>query len=167
MAVVAAIGVVVAVRGTSSAPPPTASTAPTAWVLPKLIGPGDVRLQDFRGRPVVVNFFASWCTACRGELPELAAVSRQLTGRVAFVGVDSLENGDGVAMARQYAVDSWPLARDVGGTQASGLHDALGGQGMPLTAVYDPSGKLVDVVFSAVSGDDLRATLHRLFPATA
>jgi thiol-disulfide isomerase/thioredoxin len=139
------------------------SVATDGFILPRLAGPGDVRLTSFRGKPTVVVFFASWCTACRDELPGFARVSRVLQGRVSFIGVNSLETGDGLAMARQTGIAGWPLARDVDGVQSSGLHDALGGQGMPLTAYYDSRGKLLDVVQGAVTEDTLWATLRRLY----
>lgn len=136
------------------------STDPAGFDLPRLNGDGDVRLASFRGKPTVVNFFASWCTACRGELPGFARVSRELEGKVNFVGVNSLETGDGLAMARQFGVDWWPIGKDVDGQQASGLHDALGGQGMPLTAFYDANGKLLYVSPGALPEPQLRATLQ-------
>jgi thiol-disulfide isomerase/thioredoxin len=162
--VVLGAAVLIAVRGSSQAQQATTvSTVPSAWELPRLAGSGDLRLADFRGRPLVLDFFASWCTACRGELPEMATVSQQLKGRVNFAGVDSQENGDGLAMARQYGVGWWPLARDVGGTQASGLHDAFGARGMPLTAFYDGSGRVLSVWLGAITEDDLRSRITALF----
>jgi cytochrome c biogenesis protein CcmG, thiol:disulfide interchange protein DsbE len=167
VAAVVLLAVLVGVRASSSAPqPPPVSTQPTTWQLPRLIGEGDLRMADLHGHPVVLDFFASWCTACRGELPGMAALSHELNGRVTFAGIDSQESGDGAAMARQYGVDGWPLARDVGGTQNSGLHDALGARGMPLTAFYDSSGRLLTVVFGAISEDDLRSRIQSLFGIT-
>jgi cytochrome c biogenesis protein CcmG/thiol:disulfide interchange protein DsbE len=166
-AVVVAVAVsalVVATRAWSSAPQPvTTSTQPTTWQLPRLSGGGVVRMSDLHGHPVVLDFFASWCTACRGEIPGMVAVAHDLAGKVTFAGIDSLENGDGLAMARQYGITGWPLARDVGGVQDSGLHDALGARGMPLTAFYSSSGRLVSVVMGAISEDDLRSRISSLF----
>jgi thiol-disulfide isomerase/thioredoxin len=139
------------------------STDPAVFALPRLNGNGQVRLADFHGKPTVVNFFASWCTACRGELPGFAKISRELKGEVQFVGVNSLENGDGMSMARDFGIDWWPLARDVDGQQDSGLHDALGGQGMPITAFYDAQGKLLYVNPGALPEDALRARLQALY----
>lgn len=156
-------GIVLAVsHGGGGGGRPT-STEPTSFDLPRLNGDGDVALASFHGKPTVVNFFASWCTACQGELPGFARVSRELQGRVNFVGVNSLETGDGMAMARQFGVDWWPIARDVDGQQASGLHDALGGQGMPISAFYDADGKLLHVSLGALSERSLRATLQQYF----
>jgi thiol-disulfide isomerase/thioredoxin len=139
------------------------STAPGSFVLPRLVGSGTVRLADFRGKPTVVDFFASWCTACRGELPGFARVAQQLKGTVNFIGVNSSETGDGLAMARQYGLGGWPLARDVDGAAASGLHDNLGQQGMPISAFYDAAGRLVFVAPGALTEDELRALLHQYF----
>lgn len=139
------------------------STDPAAWELPKLNGPGLVRLADLRGKPVVVNFFASWCGPCRAELPVLSAMSAQLGDRVRFVGVDSEESGDGLGMARQYGVDRWPIAQDVGGHLNSGLHDALGAMGMPVTAFYDAQGRLLGVKLGSFLHDTLRDRLNQLY----
>lgn len=144
-------------------------TDPTHFDLPAMEGEGRVRLADFRGKPVVVNFFASWCTACEFELPGFTAVAEDLDGEVAFVGVNSLETGNGRAMAEEYglAEAGFVLAKDAGGRQGSGLHDALGGRGMPITAFYDAEGNLVDFVGGARAEDDLRARLQRLYGITA
>lgn len=164
---VAAAAVAVAllvVRATSPPAAPAASTAPSAWSLPRLQGSGSVALGDFRGRPLVVDFFASWCGSCRSELPEFLTVSETVAGRVGFVGVDSEENGDGLAMARQYGITVWPLVRDVGGSQQSGLRDALEAiPGMPITAFYDAAGHLRLVRLGALSGAALSAELEQLF----
>jgi len=114
-----------------------------------------------------VNFFASWCTACDDELPGLARLSTALRGKVNFVGVDSLETGDRLFMPRRHHITWWPLARDVGGAQGSGLHDALGGgSAMPLTAFYDAQGRLVEVNRAALPEDALRAKLRALYDLT-
>jgi len=139
------------------------SDSARSWSLCLVDGGGVVGMSDLHGHPVVLDFFASWCTACRGELPGMVAVAHDLAGKVTFAGVDSLESGDGLAMARQYGITGWPLARDVGGVQDSGLHDALGARGMPLTAFYSSSGRLVSVVMGAISEDDLRGRIRSLF----
>ncbi|MHB8718201.1 MAG: TlpA family protein disulfide reductase [Candidatus Dormibacteria bacterium] len=90
--------------------PDSTSVQPSSWELPKLTGAGTLELSDLLGHPVVLDSFAPWCTAFRGELPGMVALSRQLAGRVTFAGVDSQQTGDGLGMARQYGADAWPLA---------------------------------------------------------
>lgn len=159
----AALLVVNHVGGGSSVHSSTVSTNPSNFVLPSLEGHGDVRLTSFKGKPAVVTFFASWCSACQGELPGFAVVSRALTGRVTFIGVNSFETGNGMAMARQYGIAWWPIARDVGGAEASGLHDALGGIGMPITAFYSSGGKLLAVAPGALDEPALQMRLQQYF----
>lgn len=55
-------------------------------VLPDLSGK-TVTLASFRGKPVLVNFWATWCDTCRVEMPELEEMSRRSGGRFAVIGV--------------------------------------------------------------------------------
>ncbi|HEV2345922.1 MAG TPA: TlpA disulfide reductase family protein [Actinocrinis sp.] len=163
-AVAAAFGVFAVDRGGA---PSGTSTAPTAWVLPALHGDGRVRLADFRGRPTVLSFFASWCTACDFELAGFADVSAELKGRVDFVGVNALETGDRDYMVRRHNIAWWPLAGDVGGANGSGLHDALGGgSSMPITAFYDADGRLLRVDRTALPEGALEQELAQLYGIT-
>jgi cytochrome c biogenesis protein CcmG/thiol:disulfide interchange protein DsbE len=136
----------------------------TQFELPQLTGTGQVRLTDYRGKPVVVTLFASWCDACQQELPVFADVARQRAPGVVFIGVDSYETGDGPAMARRYglAQSGFVLARDTG-SGSSAYHDAIGARGMPATAFYSPRGQLLQVDQGEVSMDSLTSTINRLF----
>jgi thiol-disulfide isomerase/thioredoxin len=144
---------------------PVGVTKPTAFDLPRLDGPGRVQLAAFRGEPVVVNLYASWCPSCRSELPGLAKVAAELRGKVAFIAVDSEDTGDGLGMAHQYGLTAsgFVLAHDVGGHPATGLHDALRAPGMPTTVFYDRDGKVVLRAISALPEATLRAELRRLY----
>ncbi|MGH9206519.1 MAG: TlpA family protein disulfide reductase, partial [Acidimicrobiales bacterium] len=144
----------------------SANTTPTAFVLPKLGSGGSVALTKLQGKPVVVNFFASWCTQCQAELPSFASAAQQLKGTVSIVEVNSLETGDGPAMADQFhlAQSGAILARDVGGAQNSGLHDALGGgNNMPETAFYSATGKLLTSHVGAFDAPSLSSELGQLY----
>lgn len=147
---------------------PAGSTAVDHFDLPQLDGPGRVKLTDYRGRPVVVTLFASWCDNCRLELPAFAALARQLGPRVVFVGVNSLETGDGEAMARQFALapSGLVLARDVG-SGSSDYHDAIGARGMPATAFYNRDGRLITVDQGGLTAATLRATIRQLYGIAA
>ena len=164
--ILVAVGVL-AFRGGS--PPAGAVTNPAAFSLPALNGTGWVRLAHYRGKPVVVNFFASWCTECQAELPGFRQEAVALKGKVTFIGVDSLETGDKnflpdlFHLAGAFAA----LAGDVG-PNGNGLHAALGGGNtMPLTAFYAADGRLLDVERAAlVPVGALQAKIAQLFGVT-
>jgi thiol-disulfide isomerase/thioredoxin len=144
-------------------------SAADSFDLPAIEGDGRVALADFEGKPLVVNFFASWCTACDAELPYFAEISEQVRDEVTFVGVNALENGDRLAMPERHGITWWPLARDIGGNNGSGLHDDLGIRpgSMPGTAFYDADGTLLTVVPGSVSEADLRASLQQFYGVDA
>lgn len=118
----------------------------TAFDLPALTGSGHVRLADHVGRPVVVNFFASWCVYCNEELPGFVEVAKATKGQVDFIGVNTSETGDGAAMAKRFGLADagFTLAKDIGAAPASDLWASYGTQGLPVTAFYDKTGKQVD-----------------------
>jgi thiol-disulfide isomerase/thioredoxin len=98
------------------------------------------RLAHLRGRPVVVNQWASWCDPCRKELPWFARLARRYQGRVAFLGVDSLdERTDATAFLRRYPTP-FPHFVDPDGEVARVF---FGGRAFPTTAFYSADGKLV------------------------
>ena len=144
-------------------------TNPAAFSLPALNGNGRVRLAHYRGKPVVVNFFASWCTACQAELPGFRQEAIALTGKVIFIGVNSLETGDRNFLPSLFHLAGafTALARDVG-PGGNGLHAALGGGNtMPLTAFYSAGGKLLDVERGAlVPVSALKIKIAQLFGIT-
>ena len=157
-----------AFRGGS--PPSGAVTNPAAFSLPRLNGTGWVRLAGYRGKPVVVNFFASWCTQCQAELPGFAREASALKGKVVFIGVNSLETGDKNFLPDRFhlAASFTALARDVG-PNGNDLHAALGGGNtMPLTAFYSAGGRLLDVERGAlVPVSALQARIAQLFGITS
>jgi cytochrome c biogenesis protein CcmG/thiol:disulfide interchange protein DsbE len=170
--VVAAVaGLAIASSSGGSGGGPSNVTDPARFDLPTLDGTGRVRLADFKGRPVVVNFFASWCGPCQQELPDLAAAARKLTGRVAFVAVNAKELSApaGIALARSkgLAEAGVTLARDVGGQGGSGLHDSYEVRNaMPVNAFYDAAGKLRFVAPGQLTPERLAAQLRDLFGIT-
>jgi peroxiredoxin len=75
----------------------------------------EVSLAEWKGQPVVVNFFESWCVVCRAEQDALTEVARRFGDQVQFVGVS---NNDTVSEGRKYQREfeiPYPLANDSSG----------------------------------------------------
>jgi thiol-disulfide isomerase/thioredoxin len=97
------------------------------------------RLAALRGHPVVVNQWASWCGPCRAEFPHFQKTSVALGKRVAFLGVDSMDNdGDAAAFLKRYPI-AYPSYKDGDGKVAQ-VFNGVGP--LPKTVFYSPSGKL-------------------------
>ena len=124
----------------SGAPAPLASLYGQGC---RLLGGGPAafkaRLASLRGHHVVVNQWASWCGPCRAEFPHFQRLSLSLGKRVAFLGVDSMDNdGDAAAFLERYPV-AYPSYIDGDGKVAQ----VMGGVGpLPKTVFYSRSGKL-------------------------
>lgn len=144
--------------------PAVGNTTREAWDLPQLEGEERVALADFVGKPTVVAFFASWCTVCEHEIPQLLALSEQIGEEVNFVGINSQDNGRGLGDAERWGIAGrWPLAKDIGNGNGSALSaGTFGMRGMPLNLIYDGSGDLVHVQRGGLSTQDAVALLTQL-----
>ena len=120
-----------------------------------------VTLTGFRGRPLVVNFWASWCVPCRQEMPALEKVHQRVNDRIGFVGIDHQDTRpEALAFVRETMV-SYPSAFDPRGGTATDY--AL--YGLPSTVFIAADGRVLDQHLGAYSEADLQAELDRLFPA--
>jgi cytochrome c biogenesis protein CcmG, thiol:disulfide interchange protein DsbE len=113
--------------------------AAPAGPLPRLLGTGTGSLAEYRGRWVLVNFWASWCIPCRQEAPVLEAFQRSYGGpRFTVLGIDTRDlSGDGQRFVRQYGL-TYPQLRDGEGQRA---HE-FGSSGVPENFLVGPQGKL-------------------------
>jgi cytochrome c biogenesis protein CcmG, thiol:disulfide interchange protein DsbE len=154
-------------RPGKSSPGPVVAVGSEApgFTLPSLIGSVPV---DFNAlgkdvhHPVILNFFASWCTPCRMETPLLAkaAVAEQVKGGpVRFVGVDVNDVPANALRFVQNAGIVYPVAVDQSFRVTSGLY---GIYGLPQTFFVDPRGRVVGHTVGAVDPAELRAWMKRL-----
>lgn len=131
-----------------------------AFSAPGLTG-GQVSLSQFRGKPTVINFFASWCPNCRAELGAFAAVSKQYGTGVNFVGVDTNDTAaKAVAMLRSAGI-TYPIASDPSANIASSYQVV----GLPTTVFVSPGGQIVGEAFGAQTTATLHAWMAKLAPA--
>lgn len=97
-------------RRPSPALPEEGHPAPD-FVLKDLSG-RDVRLSDFRGRPVIINFWATWCPPCREEMPRIQDFYRRFADRVVVLGIDVGESRDQVKRFVENGGFSWTFLLD-------------------------------------------------------
>jgi len=105
-----------------------------------------VTLESFRGKPLLVNFWARWCTPCRKEIPDLAEVHSRYVGRglvVIGIAIEDAEQRQAVRdFAKAYEMNYLSL---IGGTRPGiELMRALGNakSALPFTVVIDREGRV-------------------------
>jgi peroxiredoxin len=142
-------------------PPPVlrVGTSAPAFSLPALQGGSSVSLSAFRGKPVILNFFASWCRDCRAELGAVARVARATSGRLTVVGVDSNETSTATAMQLLAAAGAtYPVAVDA---QAKVASEYLV-QALPVSYFLNGSGQVVGAALGPQSVASLEHWVARL-----
>lgn len=138
---------------------PAASLSPAADVAFRLFDGSEATLADFRGTPIVLNFWASWCPACVAEMPSFQAVHEALGDQVVFLGLDVQ---DSRAAADAFVAQSgvqYLLGEDPQGT----ILQAFGGIAMPTTVFIDADGNVVGRQSGAIFEEDLTAQIEELF----
>lgn len=95
-----------------------------------------VKLSDFRGKPVVLNFYYSTCAPCKNEIPAFVRAEDRLGDRVTFLGVDYLESAEkAVSILDEFGAD-YPAVLDRSGSVA----DHYRVRGFPTTLFIDADG---------------------------
>ena len=132
----------------SGQPARPAPVAAPAFSLPVLGHSGQrVSLAGYAGRPLIVNFFASWCEPCQQETPLLAKFYRGEKGKVPLVGLDVNDvAGNATSFTRAKGV-SYPVGWDPAAIAAS----AYGVNALPQTFFLDARHRIVDRIFGAVT----------------
>jgi len=111
-------------------------SAPDA-AMPRLDGSGDTRIADFRGRWVLVNFWASWCRPCETESPTIEEFARRNRDRLVVLGINSEDNSvDANDFIDRYDL-TWHMVKDTGERM-----EAYGVLGLPESFLVDPNGRL-------------------------
>lgn len=113
-------------------------------------------LVGARGRPVVVNVWASWCPPCRSEAPLLERAANDYDGQVVFIGVASRDSrGAANDFMDRYGL-SYPNLLDTSGD----IRRELGMRAFPTTYVFDRDGTILAADVSGVSEQTLAAQLE-------
>lgn len=119
-------------------------------------------LSQWRGKILVINFWATWCPPCREEIPDFIALRAKYAPKnVEFIGIAI----DAAAPVADYAKEmhmTYPIL--IGESSAHALARRLGNPtgGLPFTLVVDPAGKIVLRHLGRLSRSELDTTLARL-----
>ncbi len=120
-----------------------------------------IRLEDLRGKGVVLNFWASWCGPCRDEAPILEQTwRREKENGIVFIGLDYLDQEPN---AKAYLAEfdvTYPNGPDL----KSEIARRYGIKGVPETFFIDPQGQIVDVVIGPLTEPVLQQQLARIRP---
>jgi cytochrome c biogenesis protein CcmG/thiol:disulfide interchange protein DsbE len=150
VAVFAAAIIAVSLATSSAAVPPPAPVAP-AFSVAALGRPGSVSLSQYRGKPLVVNFWASWCDICQSETPLLASWYKQEHGKIALLGLD--EN-DTTAKALAFA-HAKGVTFTLGFDPLMNVAGAYAIDALPQTYFLNAQHRIVEHVLGAMTKADL------------
>ena len=145
--------------------PPPAPVQRVPEVLPELALPGldgtPHRLTDWKGRPLVVNFWATWCEPCRREIPLLKSLRRErATDRLEIVGIAIDFRDTAQKYARDTGINYPVLVGEQGGLEAVaafGMDPVL-----PFSAFADPAGRIVTLKVGELHRDEADFILDRM-----
>ena len=117
-------------------------------------------LSSLRGKPVVLNFWATWCPPCRAELPELSAASQRLQGEVVIAGVNQAEARTDVEAFAQKLGLGFTIPLD----EAAQASQAYGVRSLPTTFFIDRSGIIRHIQVGPLTEATLAQHLKSIYP---
>ncbi len=120
-----------------------------------------ITLSGLKGHPVLLNFFASWCTQCAYELPFMdQSYQRHKADGFVIVGVNSLETGDGVAFYHQFGL-TFPAVYDPGNPGRIALAYNVTSS-LPVSVFLDKTGRVDLIQLGALTPDLLEREIQKL-----
>jgi peroxiredoxin len=160
-------GIEVARRAPHSATATAATSAPGKlapdFTLQTLDGK-TVHLSDFRGKPVMLNFWATWCEPCKIEMPWFVDFQKQYAGQglqILGVAMDDASASDIAKFAKQMNVD-YPILTGKD-SQRDQVADLYGGvQFLPETFYIDRDGKIVDKAFGLKDKSEIESDIKQI-----
>lgn len=136
----------------------TIGKRPPDFSLPGLHGE-TIKLSDYRGQVVLVNFWATWCPPCRVEMPEFESVYQDYRDQnFEIIGIDQ---GEPLDLVRSYLEEnpySWVFALDESGEAST----KYGVYGLPQSFLLDEEGRVAYIWHGLVTRDSLERQLNKL-----
>ncbi|MCI0141092.1 redoxin domain-containing protein [Arthrobacter bambusae] len=143
----------------TAAKPAELGQAAPGFTLPRLGNPGTrTSLDGTKGKYTVVNFWASTCTACTQEMPDLQQAHQDLGSSTAFLGIDVADPAGQATDLAARSGTTYPLLADTNGTTAGAYQIS----GLPFTAIIAPDGTLLVRHPGTFTAEQLEYVLHTL-----
>ena len=134
------LGLLIWKIASDDAPVASVGKAVPHFDLPTLSGDERVAVADHVGKPMVINFWATWCVPCRTEAPLLERAAKRYDDRVVFIGVDVRDfNGDAKNFVEKHGL-TYLIAYD----GPAKLWEPWGITGLPETFFVDRNGTIID-----------------------
>lgn len=118
-----------------------------------------VTLSQLKGKLIILNFWATWCTYCITETPDLVELARKYKGKsVQFLGINAthLDQLEAIqSFANEYAI-SYPVLLD----QTGDVHKSFQVQSFPTTFIIDPTGTIVWKKLGAVTSPEIERQIQ-------
>jgi peroxiredoxin len=137
---------------------PHAGDAAAAFSVPNARG-GSVKLSDYKGKALYLNFFASWCSPCNDEAPSVSGFYKKYHARgLNIVGVNEYEDkSKALGFAKQYG---WPFAIAVDGDGAVGHQ--YGTVALPVHVFIDKNGKVSTFRLGQMDPSEIEAAIKKI-----
>ena len=124
----------------------------------------EVKLSDFFGKPIVLNFWASWCGPCQMEMPDFNEEYLELGGEVQFLMINMTDgNRETVQIASEFVAErgySFPVFFDTTGYAAT----VYGAYSLPTTFFINAEGHVIARAVGAIDRDTLQRGIDMIFP---
>jgi thiol-disulfide isomerase/thioredoxin len=124
------------------------------------------RLSDFRGRPLLVNFWATWCEPCRREIPLIESLRRTSNARLQVVGIAVDERDPALKYAHTMGIDYPVLVAGEDGGLAALRDFGMEGE-LPFSVFADREGRIVTVKVGELHTEEARFIVARLYDLDA
>lgn len=118
-----------------------------------------VKLSSFRGKPVLLNFWATWCPPCEAELPLLEQTYQANKAKLVVLGVNMREDADTVAVRMDRAGLKYPVVLDGNNT----VTDRYGVRVFPTSLFVDKNGVVQRIALGPLTPDIIRSALERVY----
>jgi thiol-disulfide isomerase/thioredoxin len=123
----------------------------------------EIKLSDYKGKVILLNFWATWCPPCKKELPALSEISKDLEGKsFQMIGVSVDENPDALVTFLKSNALPYTILHESTGLFDKYVMNLGGGQGyIPQTFIIDKNGKVVETIVGSRSKEDFVTLINK------